>query len=143
MQQHATACHRVFSGSTEMLLVSDRAMPIVRAELRYRGADPLAVQMLLAVDQTPPVCWTFGRDLLISGLSMPSGMGDVHVYPADDGVIIELRSATASAVLLAHRPDIQRFLARTVSLVPPGTEGDIYDLATELAAIPVHDAFEA
>ena len=59
---------------------------------------------------------------------MPTGIGDVQVYPTHDGVIIELRSGGAAARLLAHTPDITDFTDQTLELVPLGSEMDHYDL---------------
>ena len=96
--------------------------------------------MLLSVDQSPAIRWVFGRELLITGVAMPSGIGDVQVYPTHDGVIIELRSGTAAARLLAHAPDVMDFTDRTQELVPLGSEMDHYSLARNLDAVPVHEA---
>ena len=64
-----------------MLLVSDDSLPLVHAELRYRCVDPFAVQLRLSLDRFQAVSWTFGRDLLIAGISRPRGIGDVRIYP--------------------------------------------------------------
>jgi len=82
----------------------------------------------------------FRRDLLITGASMPSGVGDVQLYPTHDGIIIELRSSTASVALLAYAPDIAAFIDRTLAVVPIDTELDYYDIDGELMVLlPVHD----
>ncbi len=143
MAQHTADHHQVTTATTEMILISDDSLPAVNAELRYYRDDPFAVQMLLSVDQSPAICWTFGRELLLAGVSMPAGIGDVQVYPTHDGVIIELRSGGATARLLAHTPDISSFTDRTLVVVPLDSEMDHYDLDIDLSAIPVHDAFEA
>lgn len=143
MYQHPDVDHTMTSATTEMILISDHLLPAVHAELRYYSEDPYAVQMLLSVDQSPAICWTFGRELLMTGVGMPSGIGDVQVYPTHDGVIIELRSGGAAARLLAHTPDLDAFLDRTVQLVPLGKEMDQYDLDLDLASMPVPDSFEA
>lgn len=141
MPQHTADHHEVSPATTEMILISDETLPAVNAELRYHCDDPFAVQMLLSVDQSPAICWTFGRELLMTGVSMPSGIGDVQVYPTHDGVIIELRSGGAAARLLAHIPDISSFTDRTLARVPLGTEMDHYNLDIDLSAMPVHDTF--
>lgn len=135
--------NRVTTAATEMLLISDAALPAVNAELRYYGDDPFAVHLLLSVDQSPAITWVFGRELLLTGARMPAGIGDVQVYPADDGVIIELRSGHVGARLLAHTDDIDTFVTRTTARVPLGTEMDHYDFAEGLCTLPVHDSFDA
>ena len=142
MPQHTAPAHQTTAATTEMILISDASIPAVNTEFRYHCNDPFAVQMLLSVDQSPTISWVFGRDLLINGVSMPSGIGDVQVFPTHDGVIIELRSGTTVARLLAHIPDVEDFTERTLELVPLGTEMDHYDLNSGLDAFPIHD-FEA
>lgn len=143
MPQHTADDHQVSTATTEMILISDETLPAVNAELRYHCDDPFAVQMLLSVDQSPAICWTFGRELLMTGVYMPTGIGDVQVYPTHDGVIIELRSGGAAARLLAHTPDINAFTDRTLALVPLGTEMDHYMLDIDLTDMPIHDPFGA
>jgi hypothetical protein len=143
MPQHTAVDHKVTTAATEMILISDTTLPAVNAELRYYCEDPYAIQMLLSVDQSPAICWTFGRELLMTGVTMPTGLGDVQVYPTHDGVIVELRSGGAAAKLLAHTPDIAAFTDRTLELVPLGNEMDHYDLDRQLGSLPVHDSFEA
>jgi hypothetical protein len=133
--------HHMVTASTEMLLISDPVLPAVQAELRYYSDDPFAVQMLLSIGQSPAICWVFGRDLLTDGLHRPAGIGDVQIYPVDDGVTIELRSGSGSAKLLAYGPELQAFIDKTCELVPAGSELDHHDFDAELALLPVHDAF--
>ena len=139
MTQHAAMVHQMITATTEMLLISDPAIPAVHAELRYLCDDPFAVQMLLSIEQSPAICWILSRDLLITGAAMPSGVGDVQVYPTHDGVIIELRSGVYVVALLAYAPDVSEFIARTLAVVPVGAELDRHDIEGELALLlPVH-----
>jgi hypothetical protein len=143
MTQHTADHHRVTTAATEMILLSEASLPSVNAELRYSTEDPFAIQMLLSVDQSPAISWVFGRELLLAGVRMPAGIGDVQVYPTHDGVIVELRSGSAVAKLLAHTPDIQAFVDTTLELVPLGSEMEHYRLDLQLSSIPVPDSFEA
>ena len=143
MSQHTADHHRVTTAATEMILLSESSLPAVNAELRYTTEDAFAIQMLLSVDQSPAICWTFGRELLLNGVNVPTGLGDVQVYPTHDGVIIELRSGGAAAQLLAHTPDITAFTDRTLELVPLGSEMDHYDLDLGIASMPVPNSYEA
>ena len=121
---------------TQMLLVSEVSLPPVQAELHYRLCDPFAVQLRLLLEGFDAVSWTFSRELLIAGVSRPSGLGDVRIYPGGDGVLIELRSAgQPPAVLLADRPDIVQFLRRSVSVVPVGSEIERYDIDAGLVRL--------
>ena len=118
---------------TQMLLVSDGSLPLVQAEFHYRLCDPFAVQLRLSLDRFHAISWTFSRDLLFAGVSRPSGLGDVRIYPGGDGVLIELRSTTdPHALLLADHPHLEQFLGDTLSIVPIGSEIEHYDVDAEL-----------
>jgi len=60
MTQHTAVVHQMITAATEMLLISDPAIPVVHAELRYDCDDPFAVQMLLNIDESPAIRWVFG-----------------------------------------------------------------------------------
>jgi hypothetical protein len=124
--------HGLITASTQTLLLSHPEIPVVHAELRYYCEDPLAVHLVLSIDQRPVTWWTFGRDLLITGTAMPSGLGDVQVYPTYDGVIIELRCGPHRVALLTQHPGAGAFLDRTLAMVPTDAELDHCDSAAEL-----------
>lgn len=100
--------------------------------LGYRISDPFAVAMTFITGDGDLV-WTFGRDLLAQGTESPVGEGDVHVSPAIDRsgramVSIELSSPDGRLVLLARAVDVHDFLARSLAVVPQGTEADFFDV---------------
>lgn len=100
--------------------------------LGYRSSDPFAVAMTF-ITADGNLVWTFGRDLLARGIEAPAGDGDVHVAPAIGlsgraMVSIELSSPDGHLVLMARAGDINDFLARTVAVVPQGTESDFFDV---------------
>ena len=107
----------------------------------YEQADPFAVtiRFLTRAGELP---WTFSRDLLVRGLSAPTGDGDVRVAPGltDDGrsvVLIELSSPDGSLLTRARTGDVHRFLHRAHDLVAPGDEArhlDVDDLVAKLLA---------
>jgi hypothetical protein len=133
--------HQMITASTEMLLISDPVLPAVQAELRYNCDDPFAVQMRLSIGQSPAISWVFSRELLTDGLHRPAGIGDVQIYPVEDGIAIELRSGDTSATLLAYTPELQTFVDQIWELVPAGAELEHNDLDAELDLLPVHDTF--
>src|SRR5664279_2538008 len=105
MTLHPDFGHGLITASTRMLLLSHPEIPVVHAELRYCREEPLAVHLVLSIEDGPATWWTFGRDLLITGTAMPSGLGDVQVYPTTyDGMIIELRCDPHRMALLANTP---------------------------------------
>lgn len=107
--------------------------------LGYNRTDPFAMSMtFLATDE--PLTWTFGRDLVIAGLHVPTGEGDVSVAPAIDEsgratVQITLSSPDGSLVLGARTDQLSAFLDDTLALVPSGDESinlNVDDLITQL-----------
>ncbi|MFI0713352.1 SsgA family sporulation/cell division regulator [Streptomyces inhibens] len=85
--------------------------------MRYLPEDPLAVRLDFAVaDATAPngVTWVFGRDLLATGLILPTGEGDVRVRPHGDSEIdVELISADDWCVVRMPSVGVRHFMART------------------------------
>jgi len=124
MTLHPDFGHGLITASTRMLLLSHPEIPVVHAELRYCREEPLAVHLVLSIEDGPATWWTFGRDLLITGTAMPSGLGDVQVYPTYDGMIVELRCDPHRVALLANTPELAAFLDRTLAMVPPDAELD-------------------
>lgn len=100
--------------------------------LGYRRNDPYAVTMTFLTG-TGDLTWTFGRDLLVHGVNVPTGQGDVHVAPSigSNGravVHIELSSPDGHLVLQARAEDVQEFLNRATEVVAVGTEGEHVDV---------------
>ncbi len=100
--------------------------------LGYRRNDPYAVSMTFLTG-TGDLTWTFGRDLLINGVNLPTGQGDVHVAPSigSNGravVHIELSSPDGHLVLQSRAEDVHEFLHRSADVVPFGEEFDHIDV---------------
>jgi hypothetical protein len=131
--------HGLITASTQTLLLSHPEIPVVHAELRYCCEDALAVHLVLSIDRGPATWWTFGRDLLITGTAMPSGLGDVQVYPTYDGMVIELCCDSRRVALLANTPELAAFLGRTLAMVPTDAELDHCDSTAELAQLVFPD----
>ena len=111
----------------------------LEAELHYDPRDPYAVTTVFMTGSTT-VRWTFGRELLCSGLYEPSGDGDVHVWPCldTDGravVIIELCSPDGEALVQARTGDLNNFVERISKAVAPGNESAHVDVDAAIAAI--------
>jgi hypothetical protein len=99
---------------------------ILEGELVFDPADPYAVAMHLQA-KSGTVVWTFARDLLADGLYVPSGNGDVQIWPClssggEAVIIIELCSPDGTAVLQAPSRAVHDFVARTHQAVPQGEE---------------------
>jgi hypothetical protein len=122
----------------ELIDSAGSATPI-EAELQYDPRDPYAVTAVFMTGRHQ-VRWTFGRDLLRTGLYEPSGDGDVHVWPCLDAdghavVIVELCSPDGEALIQARTGDLSNFVERISRAVAPGTESGYLDLDATIAAI--------
>lgn len=125
---------------TLRLVVPESGPVPLQVALRYSAADPYAVRAVFRGGEAT-VEWVFARDLLITGLTEASGLGDVHVWPSrgpdGDLVVIALSSPDGRAVLQADADDLRRFVASTVSVVAPGSEEvhlDLDSVITRLTA---------
>lgn len=134
--------HTTVEVETSLRLVApDAAALPVRASLRYDPNDPYAVQVLFHPDSSDcePVGWSFARDLLVTGLDEPAGVGDVRVWPwatpRGDVVALALSSPDGNALFEAPRGVLVRFLRRTFSAVPRGREGEYVDVDTAVARL--------
>jgi len=104
----------------------------LEASLGYDPADPYAVTATFRTG-AGSVVWTFARDLLSSGLTSPTGEGDVHVWPCLDAsgravVIVELSSPDGELIAQARTSDVYRFVSRSLALVPAGLETGYLDM---------------
>jgi hypothetical protein len=111
----------------------------VRVVLAYNPVDPFAVTATF-LTAAGDVVWTFARDLLSRGMTAPAGEGDVHIWPSVDArgrttVIIELCSPDGELVAQAVSQDIHRFVARSLVVVPDGTESDRMDVDKLIAKL--------
>jgi hypothetical protein len=126
----------------ECVDVEGRAMTLA-AELGYSPADPFAVTATFRTTGGD-VVWTFARELLSRGLTVPAGEGDVHVWPCLDAsgravVIVELSSPDGELLVQAPTQDIYDFVNRTLAVVPEGGESDYVNvdlLITQLLSEP-------
>jgi hypothetical protein len=124
------------------LVVPDgQALP-VQASLRYEPSDPYAVHVVFHAgthDADAEVSWSFGRQLLVDGMSEPTGIGDVRAWPwlAEDGPVIALALTSPDGHALLHIPQaaLRDFLTRTFTQVPLGQESSHLDMDQALAEL--------
>ena len=126
------------------LVVPGAASLPVRADLDYDVSDPYAVTVSFhtgtGAGGSDVVQWTFARQLLSDGVSVPAGEGDVQVWPstAQSGgavVCLSLSSPSGRALFEVPLGDLVDFLGRTYDAVPTGAEGDHVDVESELALL--------
>lgn len=111
----------------------------VRAEFTFSKHSPFVVSVVFHVDGNHAATWRIGRDLLGQGLSAPSGIGDVQVWPADletrQAALLRLASRGAVALFELPVPPLARWLRQTYRIVPRGTETDGLDWDAVTAAL--------
>ena len=92
----------------------------------YDSADPYAVRLVFR-GPSSSVDWLVSRNLLLNGLAGPTGDGDVRCWPDRDrsgraSVAMEFRSPGGRLVTRVQRAELERFLCRTLEVVPLGEE---------------------
>ncbi|GAA2250076.1 MULTISPECIES: SsgA family sporulation/cell division regulator [Kitasatospora] len=131
--------HSTVQGHVVMhLVVSNELSFRILVDLEYDPADPYAIRLTFHLPGDAPVTWVFARELLLDGISQPTGEGDVHIHPLGEELAevgIMLRSPEGDAVLRSSAPPLIAFLTRTDRLVPVGEERTGGDLDEQLALI--------
>lgn len=124
------------------LVVTEETTVPVDAALTYDPTDPYAVSAVFHTDETTSVTWTFGRDLLLAGMTEPSGEGDVVVWPwqSDERpvVCLALSSPSGEALLEADLQDVRRFLDASYELLPAGRESEHLDVDSVIEHLLAH-----
>ncbi|MEV0375306.1 MULTISPECIES: SsgA family sporulation/cell division regulator [Streptomyces] len=107
-------------------LVSEELAFRIPVQLDFDSADPYAVRLTFNLPGDTPVTWAFSRELLLDGLSRPSGEGDVRIAPSFpehlSDVFISLQVGAERALFRVSAPPLVAFLDRTDRLVPLGEE---------------------
>ncbi|MFJ1750063.1 SsgA family sporulation/cell division regulator [Streptomyces sp. NPDC088116] len=122
-------------------LITDAPHPrTVTVTLRYDSADPLAMRVVfppeVSLDQEGEVIWAFARDLLDAGLRLPSGTGDVQVWPCGRAqTVLEFHSPDGVAVVQFDSAPLRRFLDDSYALVPAGEERHDIQVENELGRL--------
>jgi hypothetical protein len=118
-----------------LVVLEQRLVAELMASLYYTAADPFAVRLAFHPGLDAPVEWVIARELLINGLDGSAGVGDVRVWPAEDGdpvMYIALTSPSGSALFEAPRDKVADFLRSTARIVPPGQESAFVNIDAEL-----------
>ncbi|MDQ0911012.1 hypothetical protein QFZ32_006471 [Streptomyces canus] len=124
---------------TLVRLVQGHEYPQATTDLRYDSAEPFSVGLEFNVGTDRSVEWTFGRELLVSGLRRLSGLGDVQIWPARirgaELVFISLHSGDSTDLVAAPAIVIKAFLERTLAVVPLGEETRYLDIQSATAQL--------
>ena len=104
----------------------------VPTTLSYQSGDPYAISLTFHVPDGD-VTWLVARDVVLEGLTHPAGDGDVRVFPSigDDAaavVVLVFSSPEGDLIAEVSTRELHAFLARTLVLVPKGTESAYLDV---------------
>jgi hypothetical protein len=105
----------------------------------YRSDDPFAVMMSIARPSGRWIDWLMARDLVVTGLEAPAGIGDVQLIPFTDDEFdvleVKIGDDEGFASLEFDRELIERFLDATYDIVPAGAESTVIDVEAEIEKI--------
>ncbi|WP_051812412.1 SsgA family sporulation/cell division regulator [Kitasatospora sp. MBT63] len=116
-------------------VTDDLEIPLM-SELSYDPGDPLAVSITFNLSPDEEIPWVFAREVLLEGLTKPSGQGYIHIRPAGrlgtlGDVHITLFGPAGPVELAAPIPPLVAFLDRSDQTVPIGEETSIIDAAID------------
>ncbi|MEV7678176.1 SsgA family sporulation/cell division regulator [Streptomyces sp. NPDC088341] len=111
----------------------------VSVTLRYDGDDPLAMRIVFPAEVSlddREVVWAFARDLLDEGLRLPSGDGDVQVWPCGRAqTVLEFHSPEGVAMVQFDSAPLRRFLRSSYAMIPAGEERHDIQVDNELGRL--------
>ncbi|MDT7726477.1 MAG: hypothetical protein QOI21_3053 [Actinomycetota bacterium] len=123
---HTDAVHQ-----SQFVLLNDSTTPVL-SRMSFHADEPFAVTVAFRTERGRWIEWTFARDLLVTGLSEPAGIGDVRVRPdlSDDESLLtlEIESPDGYAAFELEREDVQSFVDASLELVPLGAESEHFDV---------------
>ncbi|RSM83467.1 SsgA family sporulation/cell division regulator [Amycolatopsis sp. WAC 01375] len=123
---HTDAIHQ-----SQFVLLNNSSTPVL-SRLSFHADEPFAVTVSFRTERGRWVEWTFARELLVTGLTDPAGLGDVRVRPdlsEDEALLtLEIESPDGYASFELEREDVETFLESTYELVPLGSESEHFDV---------------
>lgn len=123
---HTDAVHQ-----SQFVLLNDSTTPVL-SRMSFHTNEPFAVTVAFRSELGRWIEWTFARDLLVTGLTEPAGIGDVRVRPDlsqdDEMLTLEIESPDGYAAFELEREDIESFVQATLDLVPIGSESEHFDV---------------
>ncbi|WP_340687948.1 SsgA family sporulation/cell division regulator [Amycolatopsis coloradensis] len=123
---HNVVFARVIEGAEDVLL---------DVKLDYDTSDPFAVRACFLRDTPNEIDWLFSRELLVAGMIVPSGEGDVRISPtaSDTATVqIDLKTPDGAATFTVAAEDLKGFLDCSEAIVPRGEETLWVDFDFEL-----------
>ena len=123
---HTEAVHQ-----SQFVLLNESTTPVL-SRLSYHAEEPFAVTVAFRTERGRWIEWTFARDLLVTGMTEPSGLGDVRIRPDlsedDELLTLEIESPDGYASFELEREDVRTFLDASCELVPLGEESEHFDV---------------
>lgn len=123
---HTDAVHQ-----SQFVLLNESTTPVL-SRLSFHADEPFAVTVAFRTERGRWVEWTFARDLLVTGMTEPAGLGDVRVRPdlsEDEAMLtLEIESPDGYASFELEREDVETFVGATLELVPLGSESEYFDV---------------
>ncbi|WP_370942202.1 SsgA family sporulation/cell division regulator [Amycolatopsis sp. cg5] len=102
-------------------------------QLCYDTRNPFEIKASFSAIASGKQEWLFSRELLLHGLLVSAGEGDVQIRPCAEGLTawIDLKSSDDSGSYLANAKDLSGFLDCAYNIIAPGEETSWidYDLA--------------
>lgn len=123
------------TATTTMWLAAGESSVEIRATLAYSANDPFSVTLGLSLGADQAVEWVFARELLIDGVHLPVGQGDIHIYPTFGELRINLQSPDGSATLAADLATMRQFADDMQATVALGNEHEFFSFDDELAEL--------
>ncbi|MEU9448839.1 SsgA family sporulation/cell division regulator [Streptomyces sp. NPDC048277] len=104
----------------------------VGARFSYDTARPFEVNVDFSTAAGGAVTWVLSRELLMHGLVVPSGEGDIRVFPpcrhhGGQHLFVLLRGRIGEALLEIDCQPLQAWLVRTLEIVAFGAESESFD----------------
>ncbi|MBB4686952.1 SsgA family sporulation/cell division regulator [Amycolatopsis jiangsuensis] len=116
---------------TQFVLLNESTTPVL-SRLSFHAGEPFAVTVAFRTERGRWIEWTFARELLATGLTEPSGIGDVRIRPDlsedEELLTMEIESPDGYASFELEREDIRTFLESSYELVPLGAESEHFDV---------------
>lgn len=104
----------------------------VLSRLSFAANEPFAVTVAFRTERGRWIEWAFARELLITGLNEPVGIGDVRVRPDltddQDLLFLEIESPDGYALVEFDREDVEAFVTASLDIVPLGAESTYFDV---------------
>lgn len=117
-----------------MHMLTARSWKDIPTVLQYMTSDPYTVKVMFDDSHV----WLLDRAWLRDGMNHPVGDADVRVWPAQlsgSVMYLQLRAPSGEALFEFSRGDLRRFLNRTDTVAPPGTEGQYLDPDADLKTL--------